>query len=503
MPAEHELFIDGRRTPAADDRIYETLEPGVGAPWATVSAASPADVDRAVAAASRSFSDRRWRDKTMAERAEVMCNVAEQVQERMDEFAMAEMRDAGTTLRRAYTADISNTAETLTNFADMACELDHERIEHNEMPEPTAHVISNEPYGVVGAIVPFNFPLAGAAWKVAPALMAGNSVVLKPSPLTPVSALMLAELFHECGLPDGVLNVVAGPDHALGAAIVDHRDVRLMTFTGSPEVGKKVMAGCVPHLRPLLLELGGKSPNLILHDANLEIAARGALFGAFFHTGQVCMSGSRILVDRRIHDEFVSRLVELCEHLTLGSPLDPMTTIGPLVSEAQRLRAEKYVGIAQEEGAHLAWGGGRPDDLGDGFFYRPAVFTGVDNDMRIAREEVFGPVVTVIPYDSEDEAIRIANDTEYGLSGAIWSADADRALSLAKRIDAGTIWMNDYHILSPRYPFGGYKHSGFGRELGPEGLRAYQQTKHIHCAPNSTPADKYHFNLVLGEAHLE
>lgn len=497
--ADHELFINGERVPAEGGRAYDSINPATEEAWTSVAAASAADVDKAVEAARGALHSPAWSGMSRAERGELLIKVSLLVQERMDDLVMAEVQDSGGTFRKGYTADITATADTFRYYGELIAELEPDRVEEADYPVPSRNLICREPFGVVGAIVPFNFPLASASWKVAPALAAGCAMVLKPSPYTPVTALMLGEICAEAGVPAGVLNVVAGPSHEVGARIVSHPGVDKIAFTGSPEVGSRIMAACAPTTKPLVLELGGKSANIILEDAPMDSVIPVSLFGTFFHGGQVCDSGTRILVHRSRYDEVVQRLVAGTQRIVIGDPMDPATTMGPLVSAPQRARTEKYVQIALDEGAVCAAGGNRPSGLNVGYFHEPTIFAGVKNSMRIAREEVFGPVVVVIPFDNDDEAIRVANDSEYGLGGAVWSSDIDRAVALARRVQAGTVWVNDYHLLSPRFPFGGYKRSGFGRELGPEGLSEYQQIKHIHVGQATGPEEKYYTGLLLDD----
>jgi aldehyde dehydrogenase (NAD+) len=495
---EHfELFLDGRWQPAADGRSAPSVDPAREEPWAEVAAAGPADVDAAVAAARRSYASGVWRDRPAAERAQVLADVAAAIFDRADELAQAEVRDGGGTMRKATLADVPAAGQTFLHFAELLGSLDEEEAFTETTPVNSRNVVRREPLGVCAAITPFNFPLVGAAWKIAPAIAAGNSVVIKPSPHTPVTTLLLAEICHKAGVPAGVVNVVAGPDAALGEAVVRHPGVDKIAFTGSTETGRRIMAAAAPTLKRLTLELGGKSPNILLDDANLDGAIAGALFGTFFHAGQVCESGTRLLVQRAIHDQVLERLVEGARALRLGDPLDPATMLGPLVSGEQRARTERYVAAGLEAGARCISGGRRPDAFARGYYYEPTIFAGVDNGMRIAREEIFGPVLSVIPFADDAEALAIANDSAYGLGAAVWSRDEARARRLAERIEAGTVWINDYHLLNVRFPFGGYKQSGFGRELGKWGLAEYQQLKHIHIGEPAGAAEKFYFGLLM------
>ncbi len=494
---EFGLFIDGGYVNAADGATYESENPALGEPWAVVASAGQADLDKAVGSARRAHVDGVWRSKSGAERAEVLNKVGDLLIEKQDELVMAEVMDGGGTFRKGCAADVPASMQTFQYYAELIAGTPVEASEQEFTPVPSTNIIRREPVGVVGAIIPWNFPLAGASWKVAAALAAGCTMVLKPSPYTPATALMLAEICSEAGLPDGVFNVVTGDSVELGAGLVAHPDVDKIAFTGSSKVGHLVMKNAADTLKRLTLELGGKSANIILEDAPLESAVRGALFGTFFHQGQVCQSGTRVLVPRKLYGEFAEMMVEGARSITVGDPMDPMTTMGPLISQRQLDTVERYVGLGKSEGATCATGGKRPEGLDAGYYYEPTIFTNVDNNMTIAREEIFGPVVGLIPYDTEEEALAIANDSMYGLAGAVWSKDTDRALAMARKLETGTVWINDYHLLSPKFTFGGYKRSGFGRELGPQGLAEYQQIKHIHVGEPSGVDEKYYFGMLL------
>ncbi len=337
-----------------------------------------------------------------------------------------------------------------------------------------------------------------AVWKLGPALAAGNTMVVKPDEQTPLTLLELVRAADEAGLPAGVLNVVTGPGPTTGARLVEHPDVRKIAFTGSTEVGRQVMRGAADNIKKVTLELGGKGANIVLDDADIDLAVDGALFGFLLLSGQVCLSGTRLLLPASIHDAFVEKLVARIATITMGDPMDIGTDIGPLVSLKQKQRVEKYIALGQEEGATVAYQGTTPQDpaLASGHWVAPVIFTDVTNDMRIAREEIFGPVLAVIRYEDDEDAVRIANDSEYGLSAGVWSTDNQRALTLARRLDAGTVWINDWHMLDCQHPFGGFKQSGLGRELGPDALREYLEPKLIRVDMTNDRA-KRAFSLVV------
>jgi aldehyde dehydrogenase (NAD+) len=494
---EYKLFIDGQWRAAASGRTTPTINPATEEPWATVAAAGKEDVDAAVSAARRSFDEGVWRQKPRAERAEILSRIAATVLERAGELTLAEVQDAGGTMRKANIADIPATAQTFQYYADLLGTTADEEAFDEQVPVPSRNIVRHEPVGVAACITPFNFPLAAASWKIAPAIAAGNSIIIKPSPHTPVTTLMLAEICHAAGVPAGVVNGIAGPGPELGEALVTHRGVDKVAFTGSTAVGKRIMELAAPSVKKLTLELGGKSANIILDDADLDCATYGALFGTFFHSGQVCESGTRLLVHEKVHDELVERLLSGARSIRLGDPLDVETLMGPLVSSGQRENSERYVAAGRQDGATLACGGRRPPQLQRGYFYEPTIFINVKNEMKIAREEIFGPVLSVIRFSDDAEALRIANDSIYGLGGAVWSRDLDRARRLAERLETGTVWINDYHLLNVRFPFGGYKQSGFGRELGPQGLAEFQQIKHIHIGEAAPRADKHYLGLLF------
>ncbi len=483
MPSDFQLFIDGQLTEAADGRAFETVDPSTGRPHATVARAAARDVARAVSAARAAFDDGRWSGLKPERRAQVLARVAGLLRDSAARLVELEVRDSGGTVRKTRSADVAGAAFTFRTYAELATRLPTEvPLPFTVAPGPSHNYLRREPAGVAAGIVPWNFPIQNAAWKLAPALAAGCTMVLKPAEQTPCTAVELARLCAEAGAPDGVVNVLPGFGPEAGEPLVTSADVDKVAFTGSTEVGKRVAALAAGTVKRVHLELGGKSANVVLDDADLDLAVDGAAYAIFFHQGQVCTAGSRLVVARPVYDEVVSRLVELAERITVGPAADPASDMGPLVSAEQLERVERYVRIGVEEGAKLATGGQRVSVAGHqgGYYFAPTVFVDVDPRARIAQEEIFGPVLAVIAVEDDDEAVRVANDSAYGLAGAVWSRDSARAVKVAERMRTGTVWVNDYHLLNPKYPFGGYKQSGVGRELGEEGYLSYTEVKHVH-----------------------
>ncbi len=487
----YRMYIDGQWVDSTESS--EVRAPADGSLVATVATGDSAAVDRAVAAAKAAHESGVWRTKTPHERADVLDAIADHLAARLDELTVLQVRENGATVRAAGAFLIGYSIAHLKYFASLARTFPFEETgELIDAPTLATGIIRNEPIGVCGAIAPWNFPLLLAVWKLGPALAAGNTVVIKPDEQTPLTLLELARAADEVGLPAGVLNVVTGPGATAGARISEHPDVRKVAFTGSTDVGKIVMRAAADNVKKVTLELGGKGANIVLDDADLDLAVDGALFAFLLMSGQACESGTRLLLADSIYDEFMAKLVARISTITIGDPLSPATDIGPLVSLKQKERVEKYIALGQEEGATVAYQGTVPDDpaLAHGHYVAPVVLTNVTNDMRIAREEIFGPVLVVLRYSDDDEAVAIANDSEYGLSAGVWSADNQRALGVARRLESGTVWVNDWHMVNALYPFGGFKQSGIGRELGPDALREYVEPKFVHVDLTNDPAKR-------------
>jgi acyl-CoA reductase-like NAD-dependent aldehyde dehydrogenase len=470
------LWIGGEWTEAASGRTFETINPATEAALTRVAEAGPEDVHRAVKAARKAFEET-WAPMAPVQRARILYRTGELLMKYRDELAELETLDQGKVIFESSKVDVPMAADAFTYYAGWATKLTGQTIPGP--PDVFTYTLP-EPYGVVGQIIPWNFPLLMAAWKLAPALAAGNAVVLKPAEQTPLSALRLGEILAEAGLPAGVVNIVPGYGPIAGASLVAHPDVDRVSFTGSTEVGRQIMRIASEVPKPVTLELGGKSPNIVFADADLEAAARGAITGIFYNKGETCTAGSRLFVEQSVSDRFADLLKQRAAKATVGDPLDPATKVGPLVSAAQLDKVERYVELGRKEGATLLTGGKRAAvGGGKGYFYEPTIFTGARNTMRVAREEIFGPVLAVIPFRDVEEVRLQANDSPYGLAAGIWTRDIAKAHRTARALKAGTVWINTYGLYSAAVPFGGTQQSGFGRELGEEGLRAYTRTKSV------------------------
>jgi aldehyde dehydrogenase (NAD+) len=480
MTDTYRMLIDGQQVDAANGRTFDAIDPSTGEALATVPKGGAEDAERAVAAARAAFDEGPWPRMKGKERAGYLLKVADLAKQRAKDLAELEARDAGHTIRTAKGGDIGMIISTFRTFAEIAGREDEERV-LTRVPG-SMNYVRYEPIGVCVGITPWNFPVQMAAWKIAPAIAAGNAVVIKPSPYAPLSTIALAELCQEAGIPDGVVNVVTGTGVLAGEALVMDPRVDKVAFTGSTAVGRRILQMASGTVKKVTLELGGKSAAIVLDDVDLDYAADGALWGIFFNAGQVCSAGTRLLVQRSIADDLLAELVKRTDGLTVGPALDPKTDMGPIISSTQLETVERYVGIGREEGAEVLTGGERAvvEGYPGGYYFQPTILGGIRNGMRVAQEEIFGPVLAVIPFEDDAEAAAIANDSTYGLAGGIWSGDNERAMRLAAQMRTGTVWINDWHMINPRFPFGGYKQSGIGREHGEFGYREYQETKHVH-----------------------
>ena len=472
-----QLYIGGRRVDATSDETFRTVNPATGKPIADVQQASPADVDAAVESARAG--QRVWGRTPAKERARVLQRAAALLFDRNDELARLETLDTGKPISETSTVDIITGAEVIEYYAGLVQAIHGDYFDLP--PHGFAHV-RREPLGVCAGIGAWNYPIQIAMWKSAPALACGNSMVFKPAEVTPLSALRLAEIYTEAGVPDGVFNVVQG-DARVGQLLTRHRRIAKVSLTGEAATGKIVMADAASTLKHVTLELGGKSPLIVFDDADLESAVSSALLANFFSAGEVCSNGTRVFVQRGIYDDFVSRLGPRVAAMKVGDPFDPDVMVGPLISAEHRDKVESYIAAARASTAVHVVGGERPSDpaLTDGYYVTPAVFADCTDEMSFVREEIFGPVMAVLRFDTEDEVVARANDTDYGLSGAVFTQDFARAHRVANAIEAGIVWINDYNVTPPSIPFGGSKHSGLGRENGLQTIDAYTQIKTIYA----------------------
>jgi betaine-aldehyde dehydrogenase len=473
------LYIDGAWVSGASGATSEVVNPSDGTVVATVDIADDADVQRAIAAARRAFDATDWPRTPAADRADLLTRTADLIERDRDRIARAETLNTGKALRESQ-YDVDDVIKVFRYYSRLAC-ADPTRVVDVDNPAVISRIV-HEPLGVCGLIGPWNYPLLQISWKVAPAIAAGNTMIVKPASLTPMTTIILVELLAEAGVPAGVVNLVLGPGGRVGEALAASRDVDMVSLTGGLDAGRRILAASAVNVKRVALELGGKSPNIVFADADFETAVDNALTAAFVHSGQVCSAGCRLIVEDSIHDRFVEELGRRAERIRVGPGLDERTETGALISADHRAKVERYIQIGIDEGARLVAGGGRPTEPGlqAGFYLRPTVFADCTADMTIIREEIFGPVVTVERFTTEDEAVRFGNDTTYGLSGAVWTADPARAQRVASRLRHGTVWINDYNTYIPQAEWGGFKQSGIGRELGPTGLDEYREIKHVY-----------------------
>lgn len=470
---EYKLLIGGEWVSAASGKTFGTFNPASETLIATIAEADAADVDRAVKAAREAL-DGPWGKMSAAERGRILQRMAALIRENAEEIATLECLDAGKPISAVRRQDVPAAIDTFEYYAGWA-----DKVTGDVIPariDALTYTV-REPVGVVGAIVPWNFSLMISCWKIAPALASGCTMVLKPAALTPLSALKIGEIALKAGLPAGVLNIVPGGGRSVGNALVEHPDVNMVSFTGSVEVGRGIMRAAAGTFKRVGLELGGKSPNIVFADADIEAAVKAASSGVFFNSGQVCSAGSRILVQSSVYDEFVERLAERSRTMRVGDPLDTQTHMGPVVSDAQMKRILEYIELGQKEGAQLVTGGKKIGEKG--YFISPAVFANVGHEMRISQEEIFGPVASVLKFNDEEDAIQMANDTKYGLAAGVWSNDITRAHHVSHRLRAGTVWINTYGPTDIRLPWGGAGDSGLGRERGHDALEHYTEPKVI------------------------
>jgi len=483
----YQMLINGKWQNSKSGATREIRDPGNGQLVALVQESHREDVIDAIYAARAAFDSGVWRKTTALDRAKFMFKIADAIRKEAKMLAELEVKNCGKPLAEAE-FDVADAANCFEFYAGLATKIHGETM---QVPANSMSFVVREPVGVCGQIIPWNYPLLMAAWKLAPALAAGNTVILKPSELTPLTALELANIIYQLEPPAGVVNVVTGPGAGAGEELASHTLVDKVAFTGGTVTGRKIMTAATGNLKKVTLELGGKNPNIVFADADFEAAVDGALFGAFANQGEVCSAGSRLLVERSIHKKFVEAMLAKVPRITLGHGLTPGVKMGPLVSSDHRNKVEAYIQIGISEGAKLVCGGKRPSHLAEGNFLEPTIFDDVTPQMRIAREEIFGPVLAVIPFDSEEEAIRIANDTEYGLAAGVWTQNITKALRVIRELRAGITWINTYHPTFNELPWGGYKQSGTGRELGLYGIEAYLETKQVNINLDEAPIGWY------------
>lgn len=490
---EYLLYINGEFKNSSNNEFFESINPFDKSLVANIAKATIVDTREAIKAARKAFDSGVWSEKSREERSSIIKQIADKLKENTSHLQELEVLDSGSTFKKAKD-DMYLCHRALTTYSKLALMDLTESLDISKQGV-SRNLLLYEPVGVCSAIIPWNFPLQMAVWKIAPALAAGCTVVLKPAPETSVTALEFAKILNQTDLPKGVVNIITG-DAEIGEEMVTNPLVDKVAFTGSTEVGKRVMMLASSSMKKLTLELGGKSANIILDDADLDLAVDGSLYACYFHQGQCCVAGSRLIISDKLYDEFAVRMTSKLKKMKLGNPMDKDTDVGPLVSEKQQKRVLDYIAIGKKEGAKIIYGGGIPDGF-NGYFVEPTLFVDVNNDMKIAQEEIFGPVLSIIKVKNENDAVEVANNSAYGLAGGVWSKDSEKAMNIAKKLRAGTVWINEWHLLNDRAPFGGYKQSGMGRELGLEGLKAYLEIKHIHQDEILDRKKKFWYNVTV------
>lgn len=488
------LYINGEFRESSDNQTFDSVNPATEEVIAKISKATLKDTQDAITAARNAFDSGIWSELPREERSRIIKQIVDKINENAKKLTELEVMDSGSTIKKAG-EDIFLSAKSLNYFSKMASVDLDENVEGLTKEGVSKNIIRREPMGVCALITPWNFPLKMAIWKLGPALAAGNTVILKPAMETSLTACELARLISETDMPKGVVNIITGQGSVIGAELTKSPLVDKVGFTGSTEVGITIMKNAADNLKKITLECGGKSANIVLDDADIDMSVDGAIYAGFYHQGQCCEGGTRLLVSEKIYDVFTDKLKSKIEKMKIGDPMDKKTDVGPVINKKQFDSVMGYIKTGIEEGAEILTGGKKSGDKG--YYIEPTVFINCDNKMKISQEEIFGPVVTLIKFKDDDDAVRIANDSIYGLGGAVWSGNDERALNVAKRMRTGTVWINEYHLLSDRAPFGGYKQSGIGREFGLDGLKEYTEAKHIHIDEIKDRTKKFWYGTVV------